>query len=83
METVGRPMQGVLRRPWLFVCLFLLRFCGYCVLEIFVIEVVLFFEWLCITSIPWFQLASVLGDKFGCLHFSGFVGGVLVLSLFS
>jgi len=66
---VGRPMQGVLRRTWLFVWLFVPRCCGYCVWAVFGVEVVLFCDWLSITSIPWLQLTSVLGDKFGCPHF--------------
>ena len=60
METVGRPMRGVLRKPWLFVELFVHRCCGLCVLVVFGAEVALVCGWLYITNSPWLHLASVL-----------------------
>ena len=81
METVGRPMLGVLRRPCLFVGLFVPRCCGVCVLVLFGVEDALVCGWISITNSPRLQLASDLGDSFGYPRFWGFVTGVLILSL--
>ena len=69
METVGRPMLGVLRRPWLFVGLFVLRCYGLCVLVVFGAEVALVCGWFSITNSPRLQFASGLGDSFGYPRF--------------
>jgi hypothetical protein len=80
--TVGRPMRGVLQRPWLFAGVFVPMCYGLCVLAELGAEVGLFCGWLSITSSPWLQWTSVLGDSFGYLRFREYVTGVLVLSLF-
>jgi hypothetical protein len=69
----GRPMWGVLRRPWLFFFFFVPRCCDLFVLAVFGAEVALFYEWLSTANSPWLQLASVI---FEC------VIGVSVLLLF-